>query len=62
MLTFYKKSLVYLLKGLLYHPVLLKSQGLNRDYEMTVGSNLFYDCNSDAAVGAASPIAPLLFQ
>ena len=57
MLTFYKKSLVYLLRGLLYHPVLL-----NRDYEMTVGSDLFYDCNSDAAVGAASPIAPLLFQ
>ena len=40
MLTFYKNRLVSLLRGLLYHLVLYKSQGLNRDLILTVGSDL----------------------
>lgn len=62
MLTFYKNWLVYLLRGLLYNPVLLKSQGLNQDYTLTVGSDFFHDCSSDASVGEAYPTAPLLFS
>ena len=62
MLTFYKNRLVFLLRGSLYHLVLYKSQGLNSDCVMTVGSDLFQNCSSEASVGEASLTAPLLFQ
>jgi hypothetical protein len=62
MLTFYKKQLAYLLRGLLYNLVPLKSQGLNSDSVMTVGSDPFQSCSSDASVGEASLTAPLLFR
>ena len=61
MLTFYKNRLVFLLRGLLYHLVLYKSQGLRSDCVMTVGSDPFKTCSSDASVGEAYPTAPLLF-
>lgn len=42
--------------------VLSKSQGLNRESYLTVGSVLIHDCSSDASVGEAYPTAPLLFS
>lgn len=62
MLTFYKNWLAYLLRGLLYNLVPLKSQGLNSDCVKTVGSDPFQNCSSDAPVGGASLTAPLLFR
>jgi hypothetical protein len=61
MLTFYKEMLGYLLRGMLYYPVPLKSQGLDSDCVTTVGSEPFKNCSSDASVGEAYPTAPLLF-